>query len=121
MNNSQNFLKKSIQLYIKPLQANKLLSDQDMTLIFSDIETIVNVNKQVLRDIEKRMRQSKKIQIVGDLFMRMADFFKMYRTFCSVQGEALSRINELVKIDAVKNFFLVNLRGKFFFLMFKGM
>lgn len=42
-----------------------------MATLFSNVETLMNVNKQMLRDLDKRMRHSNVTQIIGDIFQQM--------------------------------------------------
>jgi hypothetical protein len=60
-----------VEVFINPLREKKLISELNLNLLFSNLETIIQVNKQIVRDLERRMRQSQKIQIVGDIFCKM--------------------------------------------------
>lgn len=107
-----------VEIFVNPLKENKLISDIDIDILFSNLETIVKVNKQIVKDLERRMRQSQKIQIVGDIFCKLvidlgdkidcqADFFKTYRTYCAGQSESTVRLKKLKKKEAFNEFLMV--------------
>ncbi|KAJ2998811.1 Rho guanine nucleotide exchange factor 4 [Globomyces sp. JEL0801] len=69
------------ELYIRPLQKNKLIRPKDMAIIFSNIEQVLPVNqvktclikaiKELLRELEKRQSVNPIVNMVGDVFIRV--------------------------------------------------
>ncbi|KAJ3189570.1 Myosin 10A, isoform D [Irineochytrium annulatum] len=76
-----------IEVYIKQLKKNKLLRPKDMSVIFSNIETIMPVNSELLKLLEDRQAESENgvVEQVGDIFIRVSDYLKIYTILKPVQ------------------------------------
>jgi len=91
-----------VQIFIEPLRQTKIITDRDIAIIFSNLETIWNMNEQVLANLEKRLKSADNvngIQAVGDIFQQMGDYFKMYQVYCSNQGASLEAISQLKRTN----------------------
>eukprot|EP00007_Cunea_sp_BSH-02190019_P004479 CAMPEP_0174238998 /NCGR_PEP_ID=MMETSP0417-20130205/13156_1 /TAXON_ID=242541 /ORGANISM="Mayorella sp, Strain BSH-02190019" /LENGTH=564 /DNA_ID=CAMNT_0015317893 /DNA_START=138 /DNA_END=1829 /DNA_ORIENTATION=+ len=90
-----------VEVFLLPLQFQQKMvgiDKMDIDTLFSAIETIIPLNKQVLKDLETRQRQSISSDAtisVGDIFIKLASFFKMYMSYCSNQPHALKKLEEL--------------------------
>eukprot|EP01006_Ploeotia_vitrea_P047592 TRINITY_DN67142_c7_g14_i1.p1 TRINITY_DN67142_c7_g14~~TRINITY_DN67142_c7_g14_i1.p1 ORF type:complete len:1084 (-),score=615.57 TRINITY_DN67142_c7_g14_i1:57-3308(-) len=71
--------------YIIPIRVhanseeNRILSTEDLAVVFSDIETIYQFNRQMLNELDERLAEfDVDSTLVGDLFVKFSPFFKMY-------------------------------------------
>jgi len=64
------------------------------------LEILANVNKQVLKELESRAELPANNQLVGDIFQQMADYFKMYKVFCTAQERSLAKVDQLTKANS---------------------
>ena len=68
---------------MNPIRVRDLLSESEIAAIFSNLETIIQMNQTILLAFEKRLIIQKDKQegteMVGDIFQQMGDFFKMYK------------------------------------------
>lgn len=97
-----NDLKLTIDIFLQPMRQRKLLEEQKIYALFCNLETIVGVNTQLLIDLEQRMSTPEKI--VGDLFVQLGSFFKVYTFYCTNQPVALQTLEELGKDSKFKSF-----------------
>jgi len=85
-----------VSLYITPLRVKNILSDLYIGIIFSNWELLANVNQQLLRDLERGMRQSHITQNVGKIFLVMADYLKMYKVYCASHTNSVTTLEQLI-------------------------
>ncbi|KAJ3359370.1 Rho guanine nucleotide exchange factor 4, partial [Kappamyces sp. JEL0680] len=60
-----------LELYIRPLQKSKLIRPKDMAIIFSNIEQVLPVNQELLRELEKKQTINPVIESLGDIVIRV--------------------------------------------------
>ncbi|KAJ5066689.1 faciogenital dysplasia protein [Anaeramoeba ignava] len=86
-----------IEYYKKPLVQKKIISSEDSTEIFKQIETIFGVNKQLLellkKDLPKNPKEISDLKI-GNIFLQVADFLKLYIDYCSSYTFSMKRLNK---------------------------
>jgi hypothetical protein len=59
-------------VFYKPLLgAHSIISHEDVAVIFSNSESIFNVNTTLLEELEHKMRNWSSTQTLGDLFLKM--------------------------------------------------
>eukprot|EP01090_Pellita_catalonica_P021835 TRINITY_DN827_c0_g1_i3.p2 TRINITY_DN827_c0_g1~~TRINITY_DN827_c0_g1_i3.p2 ORF type:complete len:424 (-),score=94.27 TRINITY_DN827_c0_g1_i3:2221-3492(-) len=93
INTEQDYVKDLehiIEMYIKPLRQKKLISPEAMREVFSNVESILGVNKELLRNFIAGNNTNG--AQVGDSFLQMADFLKMYSVYCSNQNAAMTAV-----------------------------
>lgn len=83
------------QLYIDPLKKSRLVRPKDMAIIFSNLEQLIPVNQELLKALEARRSANIVIEQVGDIFIHVSDYFKMYTMYCSNQPYALMKTQYL--------------------------
>jgi hypothetical protein len=72
-------LETMVNIYYKPLKANAMspnpfVTVQEVAAIFSNIELILNVNKELLANLEKKISAWSNEQCIGDVFRNLAPF-----------------------------------------------
>lgn len=68
--------------------------------IFGNIELIHNLHLELLKTLEARMAEWTPLQVVGDIFVQYAPFFKLYTQYCSGYAGALDTLQALRRSDA---------------------
>eukprot|EP01119_Soliformovum_irregulare_P010103 TRINITY_DN246_c0_g3_i1.p1 TRINITY_DN246_c0_g3~~TRINITY_DN246_c0_g3_i1.p1 ORF type:complete len:1281 (+),score=503.97 TRINITY_DN246_c0_g3_i1:73-3915(+) len=87
-----------VEIFIQPLRLRKIISDREISEIFSNLETIVKMNVEVLTLLEDRLKTSQgnfDAHNVGDIFLQMGDYLKMYKVYCANQGYASQKVQNL--------------------------
>ena len=88
--NTEAVYMQNLQIMIKRFQApliaslatpKPLLSESDIKVIFGSIEIIYNVNMVLLELLSAKMRNWSSKQTIGDVFVYMADWFKVYTDY----------------------------------------
>ncbi|KJE96625.1 hypothetical protein CAOG_06925 [Capsaspora owczarzaki ATCC 30864] len=91
-----------VDFFIKPLRATietgkPLVTNADLKKMFPDLESIVNINKQLLAELAERVENWSAVQKIGDIFLKMAVYLKVYTGFVSnfpMATELISRLTE---------------------------
>jgi len=62
-----------VAVFLTPLRAAGIIPDKDVKKIFSNLEVIHNINSQMLKELEKRVRLSlaNNVTSIGDIFTSM--------------------------------------------------
>ncbi|ORX64662.1 Dbl homology domain-containing protein [Anaeromyces robustus] len=84
-----------IEVYIEPLKSNNILSKKDLNTLFSNVEQIYGVNKELLSLFEKRQQQNPYVDEIGDIWLTMNEYLKMYLLYCSNYATALTKLENL--------------------------
>ncbi|KAJ3339061.1 Myosin 10A, isoform D [Gonapodya sp. JEL0774] len=72
-------LKIIIDLYLKVMREKKILPPKGIAIVFSNIEQILPVNVELLARLEdRRIRSGGIVKEVGDVFLELASYLKMY-------------------------------------------
>eukprot|EP01102_Stenamoeba_stenopodia_P002108 TRINITY_DN11872_c0_g1_i1.p1 TRINITY_DN11872_c0_g1~~TRINITY_DN11872_c0_g1_i1.p1 ORF type:complete len:1388 (+),score=341.30 TRINITY_DN11872_c0_g1_i1:151-4314(+) len=89
-------LKLIVDVYLHPLQQNKILEPAQVATIFGNVETLLGVNTQLLASLESRIVESNggSQVIMGDIFLSMSHYLKMYSAYCANQPRALACLEE---------------------------
>eukprot|EP00007_Cunea_sp_BSH-02190019_P006443 CAMPEP_0174238538 /NCGR_PEP_ID=MMETSP0417-20130205/11572_1 /TAXON_ID=242541 /ORGANISM="Mayorella sp, Strain BSH-02190019" /LENGTH=725 /DNA_ID=CAMNT_0015317381 /DNA_START=421 /DNA_END=2594 /DNA_ORIENTATION=- len=95
-----NDLEVVLAVFVRPLQTNSLVKPIDMQSLFSNLEVLAGFNATVLKQFEERIQTN----IFGDIFLQMADFFKMYTAYCANQPNALKTLEKYQKNTAFQKF-----------------
>eukprot|EP01122_Echinamoeba_exundans_P007650 TRINITY_DN2399_c0_g1_i1.p1 TRINITY_DN2399_c0_g1~~TRINITY_DN2399_c0_g1_i1.p1 ORF type:complete len:704 (-),score=122.41 TRINITY_DN2399_c0_g1_i1:6-2117(-) len=87
-------------LYMHPLMIaigtpNEILTKQEFNEVFPNVELIINLNKELLRMVQERIDQWHPHQKIGDIFLKLAAFFKMYSAYCEDYEKAITRAKQL--------------------------
>eukprot|EP01087_Luapelamoeba_hula_P006892 TRINITY_DN1699_c0_g1_i2.p1 TRINITY_DN1699_c0_g1~~TRINITY_DN1699_c0_g1_i2.p1 ORF type:complete len:913 (+),score=168.52 TRINITY_DN1699_c0_g1_i2:275-3013(+) len=87
-----------IKIFLFPLQAMAFLPEQGISTIFSNVEILLNVNKEFLANLDAQLSQYGADDAnlpLGDVFRKMGDYFKMYTTYCANHPIAVSTVAKL--------------------------
>jgi hypothetical protein len=94
---------------IVPLRAvlgtsNQILTDPEIRAIFSETESILNYNRHLLDQLEVRVSKWSVSQRLGDIFLLISNFLKIYTQYCSNYNEAMRILSECKKQSKFKKF-----------------
>ncbi|KAH3767673.1 guanine nucleotide exchange factor [Pelomyxa schiedti] len=85
-----------VDTVMEPLRASKIISEDDIKSIFSDVAIIRSVNESLLATLRSRIAKWNKTQKLGDVFLRMSDYLRVYTEY--VKNFYVAR-NTLKKYD----------------------
>lgn len=88
-------LKKLVDIYIQPLKKQRVLDDDEMELMFGDIEVISDITSILLEKLEERLRLWPAVQKFGDIFRDSAPLMKLYYRYIRDFTKAQTRLGEL--------------------------
>lgn len=86
--------------YFKPLKEKKILNEEEIRCIFSNVQTLLNVSNQILEDLEKEC-------ILHDynpngliiVFCKITPFLKMYISYLRDQPNSIQKVTLLSKMN----------------------
>lgn len=92
-----------ISVFIIPLRAMELVSDQVIYAIFSNVEVLLGCNKEMVKEMDEATNGGTKdgdeVQ-VGQCFTKLADYFKMYKVYSANQQVSLTTVEQQSKKNA---------------------
>ncbi|XP_004347833.1 hypothetical protein CAOG_04008 [Capsaspora owczarzaki ATCC 30864] len=99
------------EVFLNPLKASAvsakpLLSENDIKKIFANFETILTLNTKFLNDFKKRIDNWTNEQVVGDVFLEVANFFRLYAQYVNNFPVAMSTIEKRTTQSAAFREFL---------------
>jgi len=72
-----------------PIQTKKILTEKEILTLFSGISQLKPVNEELLGLLNKRFEENPVVEEVGDIFIAVAEYFKMYKVYCKNQPYAM--------------------------------
>eukprot|EP01111_Echinosteliopsis_oligospora_P009558 TRINITY_DN2823_c0_g1_i1.p1 TRINITY_DN2823_c0_g1~~TRINITY_DN2823_c0_g1_i1.p1 ORF type:complete len:446 (+),score=91.59 TRINITY_DN2823_c0_g1_i1:687-2024(+) len=87
---------------LRPLRAaeksgGSILTDIEIRAIFSEMDAILGLNTLLLQDLESRVASWNVHQRLGDIFITIANFLKIYTQYCANYNEAMRVLLECKK------------------------
>lgn len=73
-----DFLVKEVLTPLRDTHKEQILTETEIRAIFSETESILNYNKLLLLQLEERVAKWSVSQRLGDLFVMIANYLKMY-------------------------------------------
>uniref|UniRef100_A0A8C3RWC6 Phosphatidylinositol 3,4,5-trisphosphate-dependent Rac exchanger 1 protein n=1 Tax=Chelydra serpentina TaxID=8475 RepID=A0A8C3RWC6_CHESE len=88
-------------------KAEKYITEENIKILFSNIEDILDVHKEFLAALEFCLQPEPQSQHeLGNVFLKFKDKFFVYEEYCSNHEKALRLLMELNKIPEVRAFLL---------------
>lgn len=100
-----------VENYLTPLKYSNIAQPDQVMAIFSNAELILGVNKELLQNLEDASTS------LGDAFLRMSPYFKMYSTYCNNRTKCLQTVASVKQSNKVFYEFIERVqsdKGKFF-------
>ncbi|KAF2078632.1 hypothetical protein CYY_000003 [Polysphondylium violaceum] len=89
--------------YLEPLIKSNLITKDQQKLIFSDIQIIYAFGKRLLDLLKPRTEKWFIYQKLGDIFLIIADFLKVYTSYVQNYNSSLETLEELKKKEKFLN------------------
>lgn len=83
---------------------NPILTDNEIRLIFSETEVLLNYNRLLLVQLEQRVLKWNVHQCLGDIFLQIAGYLKIYSQYVSHYNEAMRVLTECKKQKPFRKF-----------------
>jgi len=98
-----------VEHFLKPLRGEEstVLPQEKVNSIFSNIEDILQMNTLLLHDLEERMENWNASRCIGDLFLQMAPFLRIYSAYVSNFDDASSTLEACEKQPGFASFLKV--------------
>jgi len=97
-------LKCIVEVFLLPLRESKIISPEEISKIFSTVELLLPLHQDFLKQISEAESVVKLISpgkrpttTVGQCFMTMSQYLKMYSQYCSNQQTANTTVEQLKK------------------------
>jgi hypothetical protein len=101
---------------LKRFKEQELIPARFIQIVFSNIEQILPVNEELLQRLENRRKDNYGlIEEVGDIFVALSQFFKMYSLYCGNQPEAIAYLRTQKDNSDLKLFLQVRYTCYIFF------
>ncbi|EGG16305.1 RhoGEF domain-containing protein [Cavenderia fasciculata] len=97
-----NDLDTILQVFYKPLRDElKLISNEECASVFSNIEQIHQINKELYEKLTHNNQSSS----IGEVFSLMSNSLDVYSVYCNYHQKSLESLNSLLKLPQVESFF----------------
>ena len=60
-----------------------LVSPKDISVLFSNIEQILPINQELLKNLQDKINANAVVDHIGDIFLQISDYLKIYTMYCS--------------------------------------
>jgi len=85
-----------IRVFLEPLETQKKLITQDeIRFIFSDIRPIHFFNTKLAEDLAERLGNWSPTQCIGDIFLKLMEFMKVYKLYVQNYSRSLTLLDKL--------------------------
>lgn len=93
-----------VEVYIGHAVPDKVWSQEETKAIFSNIVSIRDFNRRLLEALYHPLDDWREHSCIGNIFLEMYPFFKIYHMYCDNYENALKKLEEVRKRQAVKEF-----------------
>ncbi|XP_046854745.1 uncharacterized protein LOC124447793 isoform X2 [Xenia sp. Carnegie-2017] len=84
-----NGLDSLVKNFIHPMKLYGVLSVEEIDIIFSNIESLAGISKEMVAKLEKRMSEwNVETTIIGDIFVEMFSYLKMFKPYFDSRSAA---------------------------------
>lgn len=95
-------LREVVEHFVRPLKeavarGKPIISNDEIKTIFSHIQIILGYNDALLEDLRKKTSSWHPYQMIGDVFLKMAAFMRVYTDYVRNFNDALAMIQECKK------------------------
>jgi len=93
-----------VNVYMKPMETKGILPPKVIKQIFSVSENLMLFHQSFLQTLEKSLKEWNNTTLVGDHFLRIKPFFKMYYDYVNNYGAATNVLKEQMEKKKVSKF-----------------
>jgi len=98
------FLVKEVLIPLREPHKEQILTEVEIRAIFSETESVLNYNRLLLVQLEERVKKWSVSQRLGDIFLMISNYLKIYSQYCSNYHEAMRVLSECKKQPRFKKF-----------------
>nr|CAG8482980.1 1688_t:CDS:2 [Entrophospora candida] len=91
---------------------NPMATLEDITLLFGNIEQLLALHEQLLKNLEERYYNWNPKQLISDIFLQIAPFLKMYTIYLKSFPQAISTMERLNNESKEFKKYLLNCQTK---------
>lgn len=107
---------RALQHIVRPLKeavasGKPIISNEEIKTIFSNIQIILGYNDALLQDLRKKMELWHPSQTIGEVFLKMAAFMKVYTDYVRNFNDALSMIQARFILACLSGSFIADCRS----------
>lgn len=89
------------EVFMAPMRTRGILTVQELQQVFSSVlAQIQAVNVQLQKDLAEQIRLPVLRQTLGDVFLKLADYFRIYMQYCANQDAATQAVDQLRRTNA---------------------
>lgn len=86
-----------VEKYGAIAKEKKLLSDAEYQAVFQNADTLLSFHRMFLADLEKRIATWNRHSLLGDLFVRLHGFFKLYMQYINGFDKSTEALKQALK------------------------
>ena len=86
-----------VDAYGVALREKKAISQSDYATLFQNVESILSFHRIFYADLEERIKKWNRHSVLGDLFVRLCDFFKLYMQYINGFDASTDLLKHLLK------------------------
>lgn len=84
----------------------KICTVEDITMMFGNVEQLLSLHERLLSELEKRYKIWSPYQRIGDVFLQLLPYFKMYVAYLKSFPQAIATLQRLTSTSSqMKQFF----------------
>jgi len=97
-------LESVVRVFMEPMKLSGVANRDQIRAIFSELEIVLAYNTMLLGELSCRMQKLNADTCVGDIFVKMSDFLKVYTQYVNNYNVALVTVNQLKKNEKFAHF-----------------
>lgn len=78
-------------------KVESILTLEEISVVFSNILTIYEFNQKLLLSLQERLSRWSPTQKIGDIFIELAPFLRIYTTYCNNYEASTAFVEKLKK------------------------
>jgi hypothetical protein len=98
------------QVFLQPLTKSAIISPTEINNLFSNVEIVANLNRTLADEFEASEKDASEkggVLLLGETFLKLADYLKMYTTYCANQPVSLATLEACSEQPAFAQFLSV--------------
>jgi hypothetical protein len=92
-------LRTMVSIFKNPMLEENILTKEEVGVMFSNVHLLIEVNKMLLADMVQRVKDTNGDEL-GDSFLLLGDYLKMYATYCGNHASAVELVGKCEKANA---------------------
>jgi len=90
-----------VSVFETPMLEENVVTKEEVSMLFSNVKQLIEVNKMLLADVVKRVKDTNGNEL-GDSFLLLGDYLKMYAKYCANHMVAAELALKLEKANSTR-------------------